>query len=84
VDVEYGYGVGVYASFTAALLDGELRVPAHVTRGLAEWHLPRLFASLAGRDGAAPRDTTMAFARGSLVGPVAYWRARRSARSSPS
>jgi GT2 family glycosyltransferase len=84
VDVEYGYGVGVYASFSAALLDGELRVPAHVMRGLAEWHLPQLVGSLAGRDGAAPRDTTLAFTRGSLAGPVAYWRARRSARSSRS
>jgi glycosyltransferase involved in cell wall biosynthesis len=84
VDVEYGYGVGVYASFTAALLDGEMRVPAHVMRGLAEWHLPQLIASLAGRADAAPRDTTLAFTRGSLVGPVAYLRARRSARSSRS
>lgn len=82
VDVEYGYGVGVYAYFTAALFDGELRVPARVTRGLREWHLPELVASLTGREDAAPRDTTVAFSRGSLVGPVSYWRARRAARSS--
>jgi glycosyltransferase involved in cell wall biosynthesis len=84
VDVEYGYGVGVYAYYTAALFDGELRVPARVLRGLREWHLPQLVASLTGRDGAAPRDTTIAFSRGSLAGPVSYWRARRAARASRS
>ena len=81
VDVEYGYGVGVYAGFAAALLDGDLRVPAHVARGLSEWHLPQLVGSLTGSEDAAPRDTSIAFSRGSLVGPIAYWRARRAARA---
>jgi glycosyltransferase involved in cell wall biosynthesis len=77
----YGYGVGLYAWWTRALLvEGELTVLFWGPRWFWQHHVRNLAQSLLRRPGCAPRDLAWAEFRGALAGPASYWRSRRRLR----
>jgi cellulose synthase/poly-beta-1,6-N-acetylglucosamine synthase-like glycosyltransferase len=77
-----GYGVGVYASWTRALLvDGEFGVPRRALGWLVQNQIPDLVRGLLAMRDARPVDVTLAELSGCLKGPSAYIRSRRHARS---
>jgi cellulose synthase/poly-beta-1,6-N-acetylglucosamine synthase-like glycosyltransferase len=79
----YGYGTGVYAAWTRALLvDRELSVLALAAGWLRGGQLRALTRALLRRPGAAPLDLVLAELRGCLGGPLAYLAGRRRAASS--
>jgi glycosyltransferase involved in cell wall biosynthesis len=74
----FGYGVGVYAFWTArALKDREWGAAPLAAMWL--WHdqLPRLLRSLEHRPGSLPHSLLSEELRGCMIGPWAYWRSRR-------
>ncbi|MGH7657148.1 MAG: glycoside hydrolase family 2, partial [Gemmatimonadales bacterium] len=82
LDAIHGYGVGVYASWTRALLrDGEWAVLPLAFRWFAGEQLPALLGGLAGRPRRTPPDLAWAELRGCIQGPLAYLRSRRRIRS---
>jgi glycosyltransferase involved in cell wall biosynthesis len=73
----YGYSVGGFAFLTRCLVEHRDLGAARVAlQWLRSDHLPMLARALRGRPGALPRDLAVAYARGVLVGPVAYLRSR--------
>ncbi len=85
-DTVYGYGVGVYAFWTRAMLvEREWSVFQHALRWLTRKQLPSLVRALRGRNGMVPASLVFAELRGCAVGPWAYlasrWRARRAGRA---
>ncbi|HEX5042466.1 MAG TPA: glycosyltransferase [Candidatus Polarisedimenticolaceae bacterium] len=78
----YGYGVGVYAAWTRALLvEGEWSVPALAWGWFRHEQLPALLRGLRRTPGSAPPSLVLAELRGCLMGPLAYVRARRRLRA---
>jgi cellulose synthase/poly-beta-1,6-N-acetylglucosamine synthase-like glycosyltransferase len=78
----HGYGVGVYAAWTRALLvEGEWSVFALAWGWFRHEQLPSLLRSLRRAPGSAPLRLVLAELRGCLAGPLAYLRARRRLRS---
>ena len=75
----YGYGVGVYAHWTAQLLRREFTVP-RVALGWLASQLASLARSLLRRPGHIPLDLVLAELRGCAAGPFAYFRSRRQLR----
>jgi glycosyltransferase involved in cell wall biosynthesis len=74
----YGYGVGIYAVWTRSLLiEGELSVPKVAWDWLCHNQVPALIRSLLGRPGSAPLGLLLAELAGCVVGPWAYFSARR-------
>ncbi|MBD2081287.1 glycosyltransferase [Leptolyngbya sp. FACHB-17] len=73
----YGYGVGVYASFTRHLLAGELSVLQLALGWFWRDQLPNLRKALLQQSGSVPLDLVLAELQGCLVGPWAYLSARR-------
>ena len=74
-DTVHGYGTGVYAMWTADVLErGDVSVLRQALRWATRVQLPALFRSLLGRPGALPLDLITAELRGCLRGPLA-WRA---------
>ncbi|MEP0918320.1 glycosyltransferase [Leptolyngbya sp. DQ-M1] len=73
----YGYGVGVYASFTRHLLAGELSVLQLALGWL--WHdqLPALRKALLQQSGSIPLALVLAELQGCFIGPWAYISTRR-------
>ncbi|MFN2433313.1 MAG: glycosyltransferase family 2 protein [Gemmatimonadota bacterium] len=72
-DTLYGYGVGVYAAWTRALLvEGELGVPWHAWGWFRHGQLRALARSLARRPGSVPPSLVLAELRGCAAGPFAY------------
>ena len=77
----YGYGVGVYAAWTrAVLVEREWSVPALAWGWLRHDQLPALIRSLRRAPGSAPPSLVLAELCGCLMGPLAYLRARRRLR----
>lgn len=76
-----GYGTGVYAMWTRALLEGrEWSVLKHAFVWLREGQIPELARSLARRRRRVPLRVVLAELRGCLSGPVAYLSSRRAVR----
>jgi glycosyltransferase involved in cell wall biosynthesis len=76
--VIYGYGVGVYATWTRNLLyDKEFAVFLQATYWFWTDQLPALVSSLLRRPGSIPLDLLLAELRGCLTGPFAYLRSRK-------
>lgn len=81
--VLYGYGVGVYATWTRNLfLDRELFVIILALNWFRQDQLPGLVRSLRHKPQSLPLDLRLAELRGCLAGPWAYIRARWEARVS--
>ncbi|EFO81434.1 glycosyl transferase, group 2 family protein [Oscillochloris trichoides DG-6] len=77
----YGYGVGLYAWWTRALLvEQEWRVLRLASSWFVRWHLRNLVRSLLHRPNAMPFHLAWAECRGVFQGPGAYLRARQIAR----
>jgi glycosyltransferase involved in cell wall biosynthesis len=75
--VLYGYGVGVFAWWTRALVrEGEWGVIPIALRYFTGHHVRNLIAAMF-RSGSVPFDLALAEFRGALNGPFAYWRACR-------
>jgi GT2 family glycosyltransferase len=80
----YGYGVGVYATWTRDLLvDRELGVARLAWAWLRQEQLPGLVRSLLQRDGSRPLPLVLDELRGCLAGPKAYLTARRQSSPPP-
>jgi cellulose synthase/poly-beta-1,6-N-acetylglucosamine synthase-like glycosyltransferase len=78
-----GYGTGVYAAWTRALLvDRELSVLGLAVGWLRGSQLPALTRALLRRPGAVPLGLVLAELRGCVAGPLAYLTGRRRAASS--
>jgi len=74
----YGYGVGVYASWTHELVVGrEFGVLKMACGWLIRDQLPALVRSLLRRPGRVPLDLLLAELRGCVAGPWAYLASRR-------
>jgi GT2 family glycosyltransferase len=74
----YGYGVGVFAWWTRALLvEKELTLLKGALNWFPEFHVRNLVRSLLRRPGCMPLDLALAEFRGALAGPISYLRARR-------
>ena len=77
----FGYGVGVYAFWTARVLDEREWGALLLGAGWLRYdQLPRLVRSLMRRPGALPWPLPLDELRGCLVGPAAYLRSRREAQ----
>jgi glycosyltransferase involved in cell wall biosynthesis len=76
----YGYGVGVYAHWTAQLLRREFTVP-RIALGWLASQLASLARALLGWRGHVPLDLVLAELAGCAVGPFAYLRSRRRLRA---
>jgi len=78
----YGYGVGVYAAWTRALLvEGEWSVPALAWGWFRHDQLPALLRSLRRAPESAPLSLLLAELGGCFMGPLSYLRARRRLRA---
>jgi GT2 family glycosyltransferase len=78
----YGYGVGVYATWTRKLLfEKEPGVLRHALRWFRYGQLPHFWRTLRRDANAVPLDLLVAQSRGCLAGPAAYFRARRQLRT---
>lgn len=74
----YGYGVGLFAWWTRALLvEKEYMLLITAPRWFISWHLKNLIRSLLKRPDHHPLDLAIAEFKGALFGPVAYLKARR-------
>ncbi len=77
----YGYGVGVFAWWTRALLvEKELTLLKRAPLWFLDFHVRNLVRSLLRRPGRLPFDLALAEFRGALAGPLSYLRARRRLR----
>ena len=77
-DTLSGYGTGVYAMLTRALLEGgETSAFKIALSWLIHGQLPQFFDSVFRRPGHVPLDLLLAEYRGCLRGPLAYLRSRR-------
>jgi GT2 family glycosyltransferase len=75
----YGYGVGVYAAWTRSLVrDRELSVLRTAAAWLLKKQLPTLLRVAWRRPGAPPVDLVLAELRGCAMGPLCYFRSRRT------
>jgi GT2 family glycosyltransferase len=75
----HGYGVGVYAAWTRALVvDRELGVPAAAWRWFRRVQLRALARAMLRRPDAIPLNLVLAELLGCAEGPWAYWRSRRA------
>ncbi|MEJ7810919.1 MAG: glycosyltransferase [Gemmatimonadaceae bacterium] len=78
----YGYGVGVYAELTRALVvGGELNAPRVALGWLRHTQLPALVRALLRRPESVPLDLVLAELRGCAAGPRAYFTSRRLLRA---
>jgi GT2 family glycosyltransferase len=76
-DTMFGYGVGVYASWTRSFLVGrDWDVPGAAWRWFFRVQLRRAARSICRRPGAYPLDLVLAELAGSVLGPLAYLRSR--------
>jgi GT2 family glycosyltransferase len=74
----YGYGVGVFAWWTRALLiERELTLLKKAPSWFLQYHVRNLVRSLLRRPNHIPFDLSLAEFLGALVGPVSYLRSRR-------
>ncbi|MBP1466130.1 glycosyltransferase [Candidatus Chloroploca sp. M-50] len=74
----YGYGVGLYAWWTRALLvEREWQTLIVGVRWFRQWHLRNLVRALLRRPGVMPLDLAWAEFQGVFHGPGAYLRARQ-------
>lgn len=77
----YGYGVGVYAGWTRALIvDGEWGVLRRAAGWLFHEQIPNLVRTFVRPVAEPPRAVVWAELKGCLRGPFAYLSARRTAR----
>jgi GT2 family glycosyltransferase len=77
----YGYGVGVFAWWTRALLvEGELTLLKKAPSWFWQHHVRNLVRSLLGRPGRMPLDLAWAEFRGALAGAGSYLRSRQLLR----
>ncbi len=77
----YGYGVGVFAWWTRALLvEKELTLLKWGPRWFWQHHVRNLVRALLRRHGRVPLDLAWAEFRGALAGPGSYLRSRRLLR----
>jgi glycosyltransferase involved in cell wall biosynthesis len=77
-DTLYGYGVGVFAWWTSALLnERETTLLWRAPRWFFEYHVRNLARALLRRPGHVPLDLAWAEFHGAVAGPVNYFRARR-------
>jgi GT2 family glycosyltransferase len=77
----YGYGVGVFAWWTRALLvEGELTLLKRAPSWFWHHHVRNLVRSLLRRHGHVPLDLAWAEFRGALAGPGSYLLSRRLLR----
>jgi GT2 family glycosyltransferase len=77
----YGYGVGVFAWWTRALLEeGELALLRKAPCWFWQHHVRHLIRSLVRRPGHMPLDLTWAEFHGALAGPGSYLQSRRLVR----
>jgi GT2 family glycosyltransferase len=77
----YGYGVGVFAWWTRALLvEHELPLLYVAPRWFCTYYIGALVKALLKRPGHMPRDLAWAEFRGTLVGARSYLRARNALR----
>jgi glycosyltransferase involved in cell wall biosynthesis len=76
----YGYGVGVFAWWTSALLhERETTLLWRAPRWFCQYHVRNLARALL-HPGAFPLDLAWAEFCGAIAGPISYLRARRRAR----
>jgi GT2 family glycosyltransferase len=74
----YGYGVGVFAWWTSALLnERETTLLWRAPRWFFEYHVRNLSRALLRRPGHVPLDLAWAEFLGAVAGPASYFRARR-------
>ena len=74
----YGYGVGVFAWWTRALLvEKELTLLKWAPKWFWEHHVRNFARSLLRRPDHVPLDLALAEFRGALAGPISYLRSRR-------
>lgn len=77
-DTLHGYGVGVYATWTGAIVEhGRLAAARQALRWMTHGQLPALARSVLRRPGAWPLDLALAELRGCLAGPLAWFASRR-------
>jgi GT2 family glycosyltransferase len=80
-DTLRGYGTGVYAMWTRALLlNGELSVLKQALAWLRHGQIPEILRSLRPASRRIPLSMVLAELRGCLAGPRAYFVARQAAR----
>jgi GT2 family glycosyltransferase len=73
----HGYGVGVYAMWTARVLERhDLSVLRQAFRWAARVQMPALAGAVFRRPGAPPLDLVLAELRGCALGPWAWWQSR--------
>ncbi len=75
-----GYGTGVYAMWTRALLNGEVSVLKHALAWLRHGQIPELARSLRPSARRIPLAFVLAELRGCLAGPRAYFASRHALR----
>lgn len=77
----YGYSVGGFAYLTRCLVEhGDLSAMRTAVQWVRHDHLRLLARLVLRRRSALPRDLVLAYWRGILVGPWAYWRSRARER----
>jgi GT2 family glycosyltransferase len=85
-DTLYGYGVGVYASWTGDIVErGRIAALRQAVLWMRRGQLPALAGAIRRRSGAMPLDLVLAELRGCAAGPAAWFasngRARRAGRA---
>ncbi len=79
-DTLRGYGTGVYAMWTRALLNGEISVLKQALAWLRHGQIPELVRSLRPASRRIPLTLVLAELRGCLAGPRAYFASRQALR----
>ena len=77
-DTLYGYGVGVYATWTGSIVEhGRFAVLRQAALWMGRGQLPALARALAGRPGSMPLGLVLAELRGCAAGPWAWLASNR-------
>jgi cellulose synthase/poly-beta-1,6-N-acetylglucosamine synthase-like glycosyltransferase len=77
----YGYGVGVYATFTYNLIyEREFYALVEALNWFGKVQLPNFLRGILRRPNSLPLDLVVAELLGCLAGPFAYFRSRKAAR----
>jgi GT2 family glycosyltransferase len=75
----YGYGVGVFAWWTSALInEGETTLYWRAPKWFLQYHVRNLIRAIFRRPQHHPLDLAWAEFRGALIGPVSYFKARKA------
>jgi GT2 family glycosyltransferase len=78
----YGYGVGVFAWWTSALInERETTLLWRAPKWFIQYHVRNLMRALFGRPHHHPLDLAWAEFRGALYGPFSYFKARNALKS---